>query len=419
MKKGIFHRRNALVALPESALPPPTGDPTFGKEEYRIVVRENKVPLVLGWVLIAVGVVIEIVYALAGTGSDGFAGFLLLEVPTLLAAVGCFMDYCLRRLTIEGGGCCYCSMFGRIRLFSEQDIKCVRLYTRGYDTFISLVDGQGQVLVRLEKNMVGAGELLSYLEKRDVPISESDESSVNNLEYYEDAAKNGEQFYQTPAWKKRIRILRNLLSVVGILLFFVTWLILPLTLSAWVYIGYPLAIYVFYLVFHGVITIGKPNAASKEWEQTHITLPCLGLALLLVRALNDVNLLTFRGFDPFAWFPLAAVPLAVLYFLIVRPKSAAVCALAVMLIAAYSMTVPAYINVALTTGSPEHEVAVVTHKNDYRSGKYTRGYEVDVYPQNETFEVDSGLYASVDEGDVVYICKRTSIFGGEYCMVHQ
>lgn len=90
MKKGIFHRRNALVALPESALPPPTGDPTFGKEEYRIVVRENKVPLVLGWVLIAVGVVIEIVYALAGTGSDGLAGFLLLEVPTLLAAVGCF-----------------------------------------------------------------------------------------------------------------------------------------------------------------------------------------------------------------------------------------------------------------------------------------------------------------------------------------
>ena len=417
MKKGIFQRRNALVPLPDSEIPSPSWNPTFGKEEYRIVVRENKVPLVLGWVLIAVGAAIGLVFAVEG--GDGLVGIILLEVPVLLAAVGCFMDYYLRSLTIVGSECCYRTMFGRSRLFSEQDIKCVRLYTRGYDTFISLVDGQGQVLVRLEMNMAGAEELLSYLGKRNVPISESDESPFNIPECYEDTAKDGKQFYQTPAWKKRIRILRNLLSVVGILLFFVTWLILPLTLSAWVYIGYPLAIYVFYLVFHGVITIGKPNAASKEWEQTHITLPCLGLALLLVRALNDVNLLTFRGFDPFAWFPLAAVPLAVLYFLIVRPKSAAVCALAVMLIAAYSMTVPAYINVALTTGSPEHEVAVVTHKNDYRSGKYTRGYEVDVYPQNETFEVDSGLYASVDEGDVVYICKRTSIFGGEYCMVHQ
>ena len=418
MKKGIFQRRNALVPLPDSEIPSPSWNPTFGKEEYRIVVRENKVPLVLGWVLIAVGAAIGLVFAVEG--GDGLVGIILLEVPVLLAAVGCFMDYYLRSLTIVGSECCYRTMFGRSRFFMVNNIKEVRLH-RGwrYDAYISFVDEQGRVLVRLEKNMAGAEELLSYLEKRSVPITESDESPFNIPKYYEDTAKDGKQFYQTPAWKKRIRILRNLLSVVGILLFFVTWLILPLTLSAWVYIGYPLAIYVFYLVFHGVITIGKPNAASKEWEQTHITLPCLGLALLLVRALNDVNLLTFRGFDPFAWFPLAAVPLAVLYFLIVRPKSAAVCALAVMLIAAYSMTVPAYINVALTTGSPEHEVAVVTHKNDYRSGKYTRGYEVDVYPQNETFEVDSGLYASVDEGDVVYICKRTSIFGGEYCMVHQ
>ena len=212
-----------------------------------IRVRENIVPLVLGWVLAVFGAAIGLGFAVEG--GDGLVGILLLEVPVLLAAVGCFMDYYLRSLTIVGSECCYRTMFGRIRLFSEQDIKCVRLYTRVYDTFISLVDGQGQVLVRLELNMAGAEELLSYLGKRNIPISESDESPFNSTEYYEDTAKDGKQFYQTPAWKKRIRILRNLLSVVGILLFFVTWLILPLTLSAWVYIGYPLAIYVFYLVF--------------------------------------------------------------------------------------------------------------------------------------------------------------------------
>lgn len=382
-----------------------------------IVVRENKVPLVLGWVLAVFGVVIGIIFAL--TDSDGLVGFLLLEVPVLLAAIGCFMDYYLRRLTIEGSECCYRTMFGRSRYFTVRDIKSVRLVTRGYDKFISLVDGQDQVLVRLEKNMVGADELLFYLEKRNIPIGESDKTPFNMPEYYEDTAKDGEQFYQTPVWKKRIRILRNILAVVGILLFFVTWLILPPTLSAWAYLGYPLVLYVFYLVFHGAITVGRPNVASKEWKKSHITLPLLGFALLLIRALHDYDLFSFRGFNPFALFPIVAVLLIVPYFLIVRPKSKVVGICAVLLIAAYSMSVPTYINVALTTGSPEHEVAVVTQKEEYRARRFEYTYEISVYPQNKTFEVDSGLYASVDEGDVVYICKRTSIFGVEYWRVHR
>ena len=383
-----------------------------------IRVRENKFPLVLGWVLAVVGAAIGLAFAVKG--GDGLVGVLLLDVPVLLVAVGCLMDYYLRSLTIVGSECCYRTMFGRSRFFMVNNIKEVRLH-RGwrYDAYISFVDEQGRVLVRLEKNMAGAEELLSYLEKRSVPITESDESPFNIPKYYEDTAKDGKQFYQTPAWKKRIRILRNLLSAVGILLFFVTGLILRSTLLAWIYIGYPLALYVFYLVFHGAITVGSPKNASEDWKQTHITLPCIGLLLLLADAGVRASLFYFRDFNPFTWFPFVAMPLVVLYFLVVRPKSKAVAICAVMLIAVYSMKAPAYINVALTTGSPSHEVAVVTHKEDYRSGKYMRRYKVDVYPQNETFEVDSGLYASVDEGDVVYICNRTSIFGVEYCMVHQ
>ena len=124
-----------------------------------IVVRENKVPLVLGWVLAVFGVAIGIIFAL--TDSDGLVGFLLLEVPVLLAAIGCFMDYYLRRLTIEGSECRYRTMFGRVHYFTVRDIKSVRLVTRGYDGFISLADGLDQVLVRLEMNMIGADELLS------------------------------------------------------------------------------------------------------------------------------------------------------------------------------------------------------------------------------------------------------------------
>ena len=382
-----------------------------------IVVRENKVPLVLGWVLVAFGVAVGIIFAI--TGGDGLVGFLLLEVPVLLAAIGCLMDYYLRRLTIEDSECRYRTMFGRSRYFTVRDIKSVRLVTRGYDKFISLVDGQDQILVRLEKNMVGAEALLIYLKNRNIPIGESAKNPFNMPEYYEDTAKDGEQFYQTPAWKKRIRILRNILAVVGILLFFVTWLILPPTLSAWAYLGYPLVLYVFYLAFHGAITVGRPNVASKEWKKSHITLPVFGYVLLLIRALHDEELFSFRGFNPFALFPIVAVLLIVPYFLFVRPKSKAVGILAVLLIAGYSMTVPTYINVALTTGSPEHEIAVVTQKEDYRSGKWTHTYRISVYPQKETFDVDAGLYVNLEDGDVVYICKRTSIFGVEYWRVHQ
>ena len=383
-----------------------------------IRVRENKFPLVLGWVLAVVGAAIGLAFAVKG--GDGLVGVLLLEVPVLLAAVGCLMDYYLRSLMIVGSECCYRTMFGRSRFFMVNNIKEVRLH-RGwrYDAYISLVDEQGRVLVRLEKNMAGAEELLSYLGKRNVPISVSDESPFNIPECYEDTAKDGKQFYQTPAWKKRIRILRNLLSVVGILLYFVTWLILPPTRSAWIYIGYPLALYVFYLVFHGAITVGSPKNASEDWKQTHITLPCIGLLLLLADMGASEAFFNFRDFNPFTWFPFVAVPLVVLYFLVVRPKSKVVAIWAMLLIAAYSVNVPTYINVALTTGSPSHEVAVVTHKDDYRSGKYSRVYRVDVYPQEKTFKIDGGLYANLEEGDVVHICNRTSVFGVEYCMVHQ
>ena len=382
-----------------------------------IVVHENKVPLGLGWVAVIFGVAVGIIYAL--TGGDGFVGILLIEVPTFLAGILLFMDYFLRRLTIEDSACCYRTMFGRCRFFAVQDIKSVRLYTRGFDVFISLIGEQEQLLARLESNMIGIEELLTYLEKRKIPIVESEKPPFDNLDYYEDTAKDGEQFYQTPAWKKVIRILRNLLAVTGILLFLVTWLILPPPLSAWLYIGYPLVLYVFYLVFHGAITVGRPTAPSKEWKKSHITLPCLGLVLLLIRALADARLFYFCGFDPLVWAPVVAVILMIPYFLIVRPKSKALCCCVVGIIAAYSMTVPAYINVALTKGSPEHEIAVVMEKESYRSGKWTHKYKVYLYPQKETFEIDSGLYESVEEGDVVRVCKRTSVFGLEYWRIHQ
>lgn len=133
-----------------------------------VIVRENKVSLVLGLITATLCVAFGFIYIFGDVRKGDLVSFLVIELALFLGSVLLFMDYYLRRFMIKENVCCYRNMFGLCRFFAVQTIKAVHIYTKGMHRFVELTDEQGRVLVRMERDMVGMNELLNFLWKADI-----------------------------------------------------------------------------------------------------------------------------------------------------------------------------------------------------------------------------------------------------------
>lgn len=133
-----------------------------------LIVRANKVSLVLGLITATLCVAFGFIYIFGDVRKGDLVSFLVIELALFLGSVLLLMDYKLRRFMIKENVCCYRNMFGLCRFFAVQTIKAVHIYTKGMHRFVELTDEQGRVLVRMERDMVGMNELLNFLWKADI-----------------------------------------------------------------------------------------------------------------------------------------------------------------------------------------------------------------------------------------------------------
>lgn len=133
-----------------------------------LIVRANKVSLVLGLITATLCVAFGVIYIFGDVRKGDLVSFLVIELALFLGSVLLFMDYKLRRFMIKENVCCYRNMFGLCQFFAVQTIKAVHIYTKGMHRFVELTDEQGRVLVRMERDMVGMNELLNFLWKADI-----------------------------------------------------------------------------------------------------------------------------------------------------------------------------------------------------------------------------------------------------------
>lgn len=389
----------------------------------RVIVHENKTLRNLGGALLALAGIVWIVATLLW-GNDNPAGPYFFVVFLLLCGVLLLMDYKLRRFVVKDETCCYRTMFGRSKCFQVQEIQEVQIKSRGSDILIYLISCQGKKLVRLEKNMDGIDDLLDYLRGRGIIVKRMPEISktadeVSEVEHRQKSADMNTRFYQSPEWFDMLRLFSRLLNIFGVLLTVVAF-ILPVTKAAVIYVCYPFAVYLFYCLFHDAVAILEPDQPSKTWKKKHIRLPWLALTLLAICAIRDASLINFPGQWGFLLFiPATIIILGVPYWLLIHPTKKVTLLLCGMLFI-YGVINMTYLNVMFPAEPPAHELAEIVSMDTSGGGRRIRRYRISIYSHGTemSLNISGALYDILENGDVVQICKRTSIFGIEYWMVH-
>ena len=401
-----------------------------------MIVHENKIPLYVGILSLGFGLLLLpfVVYS-DFTGNETAAYGYGLSVIFGAAGLLVLLDYKLRRFVIDGNDCCYRTMFGRRRQFLLQEIGSVKI-TASADIVIRLYDQTGKKLLRLEGNMTGAGELLELLEKRGVPIdaeslSIRDAKAKSRREKWEERQKEREHlwkehpyFYQTPQWVRRVRVLFTTMNVVGTIVTVLAFLSFDIKTEGFLYLMYPMFLFLIYLIFHRIILFEKPPAARKDWKNQYVKFPWCALCAIALTAIADSEGINFRNeWEIFLTaLVIGMIPLLMYLLAVRRPRLRG---LAVWIFCAafvYGFMNAPYLHWICRVQPPVHRNAFVLEMEEDRgSSRLWTGYYMKVELEDGTTEklqVFPGVFHQAEESDEVQICQRVSVFGVEYWYVH-
>lgn len=398
-------------------------------DEY--VVRESKVALFVGLIGTVVFLALYIpsmFYAVRYCASFGIAAFFTLVFGGL-SSLGIYLivSYFRRKLTINGTRISYTPAFGSTKTFSSNDIQVITL---DITTSVRLRSQEGKRLACFELNMPGSCAALSYLESQGIPLTPSSQLAKRLSESQRQGSSRAESFrreeqdYILSKWsenrismeKRAVRILHFLMIIL-----LITSLVIVQTqkimLGCLVFI--PLFCYGMYLFFYPKMTLD--TNIVKTYPSCRIPFPAFvcGIdVIFLILFLSRLNMQYFIFALIYGLF------LFILYLLVlfIRKRKERIPKILLVLFAAFFLAVvtsPA-LNVAATFRSGEHTTVTVLDKKTHHSSKSGDDYQltVRVHEETQTYTVSEKLYDSVEINDPVILCRRKSIFGVKWIVLH-
>lgn len=416
---------------------------------YHVVVRERKILAVIGFVLCIMSTVFLVFGVRDGIYRQNTAElFIYCLLFGALIALGLVMivAYFLRRLCLGYNGCYYRTMFGRKKEFYLRDIAKVESKIFLGDLLIIFYDSNGKKLAQVENNMKNAEEVFPFLEEYQLPalhrdalgkseelwrqVKEKYEKHIGNRYYperqrekrrkIEEEWKNNPAFYENKRWIRRIRICKRLLNIIGVVVFLIA-VCSSGRAEALCCMLYPLAVWMFYLVFHRVVVWDTKTIPSEREKEDYVTVPYLPAILLFLYGIfktGDINIEETWKIIIFC------IVFGAVMFLSLRcirtSKGYTELAIPVFILLMYCYLSIYYWNCALRIGEPEHINAVIAEKRISEGSKSDSYYFMLRTKDGDKREasVSGSLYHEAETGDTVRICRQVSVFGIHYYYVH-
>lgn len=415
---------------------------------YSLIVRERKILAVFGTLcsLICAGFLIFIVRD--GVNKHDTAQILIggfVFGAMMLLGLAMLMSCALRRLCLGYNGCYYRTMFGRKREFKLQEIAGIECKIVLGDLLIIFYDADGRRLARVENNMINADKIFPFLDDYRLPalkrgISGKHAGSWLQMQkkydkqlksrYYPDRQREKRKrieeewsgnpaFYENPEWIRRIRRYARILNVVGVIAFLAAVWGSART-EALCYVLYPLAIWVFYLIFHRVLYWDIKTINPRKLKEQYVGMPYLPMIFLLMYAIIRLDSMNIEEMWKMAVLG-AVLALGMIFSMrLIRAGGGyAELAIPVFIIFMYCFTGMHYWNGALAVGEPEYirtEIVEERKSEGTKSDSYYFTLRTEEGEERE-LSVSGNMYMEAGTGDCVWMCRRVSVFGIHYYYV--
>ncbi len=259
--------------------------PQTGGTDPKILVCERSMLTVLGTGICITGLLVLLIsFLLSKDDLVVICFFVLMGLGLLLSAIWMLLARVNRRLMVFETRLVYTTSFGNLREVSLSQIGSVQVTINEAIVFRSQ---SGKRLFSVESNMVGAGGLMDWIERQNLPVTIS-KAMKKQLEQDTDVTVSWREAYRTPMHKHMGAIRAGLFLVI---LLFAAGCVVPLALFLFTDLKMTHAVYltalspipmiVYYIVFAPVLLVtDRPNGASNEWNAMHIKFPTLLVVML-------------------------------------------------------------------------------------------------------------------------------------------
>lgn len=407
---------------------------------YQIIVREKKWVGILGTVLLLFASALTFLGVRQGMQNDDMAGIVVCGViggAFILLGMCLILDALIRELALGYQECRYRTMFGKKKYFTLRDIA--KIETK--NEYIFLLDASGKKIVRFENNMDQAAEAVAFIQdhlldeygrpkvevcQKELSPSQKKELEKNEknirkirekVEAAEKAWSERPLFYETPEWRKRLRVLSWILNLGGFAILILN-VKLPITLAMRLSTLYPLVIWLFWLCFHRVMVWGK-NRLEPVVKRDYVQVPFYGAYLLFLVLYDWIYPCHMEKVLVFGILFCGAL-LVLMLVITHTPKGWLELVLPIVFLFLWFILNIYHWPVVLHTGEPRHTEVRVLEKETETSSRRLDSYYFQVQlPDGRVrkVEVYGSVYRRTEEGDMVELCINSSLLG-DYCYVH-
>lgn len=358
------------------------------------------------------------------TGKSPDACTLLIIGGLLLLCLLLAWNLLRRKLILYADHFCYFPAFGHKRTFSYKDIQAVKVVP--FSRQFQIISVNGKKLASFEANMPGYGNVLSYLEQKGIPFwLPQPQKDISPMKRKAQKYKEEETAFILSRWshekilqeRKAAALFRHILAVLCALSLF-----MPLRGRINVNLFILLCHFGLYLwMYPKMVFAYEKNSDDGDCRMPYPII-CTGFSLIiLLSATDNMNFDLSDIFLPAA-FPAATLLTSYALVLLIkrRRESAGKILLVTMAVLLLSLTVTPALNRVLTFKDYSHETVTVLGKSFYRSSSNTN-YYLQIM-QNDTIKklnVSKSLYDSASEGAFITLCRRKSLLGLPYQVLHK
>lgn len=354
------------------------------------------------------------------------------------------MKYWFWRVELSTYSCCYQNRFKRRKEFLIRDVKQIGIRQKYIGlikwNYLELMDQKGKIIVSINVLTAKNIELLiPFFEEynTEVVIDESGRMTVASRmpDLQDHVGKRSERqvkrwrshnkrwerkpaFYQKTVWMKRIRMIGwglDGLMFAGI----AAAQLCPRIVAAVVYAIIPLLLLTYFLLFHRVLVWRTPKETTRDWEEAHVVMPNVTLAMFpffFWCPLRDMN---FTLNDQIIFgLKLFLVSFAIFLLFTIVQRAWTRLSMLFLCLLCYSYTGTYCWNYLFPVDQEvicEDFTVLEKDKTDFLQ---LSQYRVRVYSEAEgeiQFRVSWDTWKDTETQDKLTFCIKESVFGIQYC----